>query len=99
MLSSADAACGLLVLDGTWRLAGKMAGDFLDVPARTLPPWETAYPRTSKLFGDPLGGLATVEAVFAAYSVLGRDVTGLLDQYHWRDEFLARNAERLSPST
>jgi len=92
VLSSTDAACGLLVLDGTWRLAGKMEADFADVPVRELPPWETAYPRTSKLFDDPLGGLATVEALYASYHILGRDVTGLLDAYHWREEFLAKNA-------
>ncbi|MCA9027619.1 MAG: hypothetical protein KDA86_20590 [Planctomycetaceae bacterium] len=97
-LSAADADLGLLVLDGTWRLAGKMEDDYADVPVRTLPPWETAYPRTSKLFDDPLGGLATIEAVFAAFTILGRDVTGLLDEYHWGEEFLERNAERLWPS-
>ncbi|MCA9111857.1 MAG: hypothetical protein KDA52_18030, partial [Planctomycetaceae bacterium] len=87
-LSAADADLGLLVLDGTWRLAGKMEDDYADVPVRTLPPWETAYPRISKLFDDPLGGLATIEAVFAAFTILGRDVTGLLDEYHWREGFL-----------
>jgi len=96
-LSSADASSGLLVLDGTWRLADKMEPDFGDVPVRTLPPLETAYPRVSKLFDDPLGGLATVEAVYAALSILGRDVTCVLDAYHWRDEFLAANSERFPP--
>ena len=97
-LSMDDADHGLLVLDGTWRLAGKMEEDFLDVPVRTLPAWETAYPRTSKLFDDPLGGLATIEAVFAAYSIVGRDVSGLLDEYHWAEEFLKLNAERIATS-
>lgn len=94
-LSPGDADSGLLVLDGTWRLAGTMEGDFADVPVRTLPRWETAYPRTSKLYEDPLGGLATIEAVFAAHVILGRDVSGLLDGYHWREEFLAKNAPRI----
>ena len=75
-LSADDAASGLLVLDGTWRLAGKMEADFADVPVRTLPAWETAYPRVSKLYDDPLGGLATIEAVYAAHRILGRDVSG-----------------------
>jgi pre-rRNA-processing protein TSR3 len=95
-LSADDAASGLLVLDGTWRLAEKMEADFEDVPVRTLPAWETAYPRISKLFEDPLGGLATIEAVYAAHHILGRDVSGLLESYYWRDEFLARNSARLS---
>ena len=95
-LSVRDAECGLLVLDGTWRLAEKMEAEFDDVPVRTLPAWETAYPRVSKLFEDPLGGLATIEAVYAAHHILGRDVSGLLDEYYWREEFLARNSARLS---
>ncbi|MBX3439398.1 MAG: hypothetical protein KF861_18060 [Planctomycetaceae bacterium] len=91
ILSAADAASGLLVLDGTWRLAARMESLFTDIPVRTLPPCQTAYPRSSKLFDDPLGGLATIEAVYAAYRILGRDVGGLLDQYHWREEFLKVN--------
>jgi pre-rRNA-processing protein TSR3 len=94
-LSARDAERGLLVLDGTWRLAEKMEADFEDVPVRTLPAWETAYPRVSKLFEDPLGGLATIEAVYAAHQILGRDVSGLLDEYYWREDFLAANAARL----
>lgn len=96
LLSAEDAGSGLLVLDGTWRLAETMEADYRDVPVRTLPAWETAYPRVSKLFEDPLGGLATIEAVYAAHLILGRDVRGLLDEYYWRDEFLARNSARLS---
>lgn len=95
-LSAADSRQGLLILDGTWRLAGKMEEDFADVPVRTLPSLETAYPRTSKLFDDPLGGLATIEAVYAACCILGRDVSGLLDHYRWADEFLARNSSLLA---
>ncbi|MGD9856665.1 MAG: hypothetical protein AB7U20_17095 [Planctomycetaceae bacterium] len=97
-LSTADRGCGLLVLDGTWRLAERMEQDFARIPVRTLPPWKSAYPRTSKLFDDPHGGLATIEAIYAACHILGRDVSGLLDAYHWRDEFLALNAERISDS-
>lgn len=95
-LSPADAECGLVILDGTWRLAGKMEHDVSAMPVRTLPQFITAYPRTSKLFDDPLGGLATIEALYVACRILGRDTTGLLDAYHWRNEFLARNAERLA---
>lgn len=94
-LSANDARCGLLVLDGTWRLAGQMEADFADVPVRTLSSWETAYPRVSKLFEDPQQGLATIEAIFAAHCILGRDVSGLLDGYHWKHEFLRKNAGRL----
>ncbi|MGC1272930.1 MAG: hypothetical protein WBC44_04430, partial [Planctomycetaceae bacterium] len=88
-LSADDADSGLLVLDGTWRLAAKMEPDFAELPIRSLPAaWTTAYPRVSKLTDDPAAGLATIEAIYAAYVALGRDTTGLLDQYRWRDDFL-----------
>lgn len=95
-LSAKDAERGLLVLDGTWRLAEQMQGDFPDVPVRSLPPWKTAYPRLSRMFENPPGGLATIEAIFAAYTILGRETTGLLDDYHWAEEFLQQNADRLA---
>ena len=95
LLTREDAPRGLLVLDGTWRRVAAMAAMFAHVPVRSLPPWQTAYPRVSKLYEDPAEGLATIEALFAAYHVLGRDTTGLLESYHWAAEFLRRNAERL----
>src|SRR5690349_20822159 len=52
-LSSDDADSGLLILDGTWRYAAAMERDFAELPVRGLGPWQTAYPRTSKLFEDP----------------------------------------------
>ena len=90
-LSDADANCGLVVLDGTWRWVQQMAPAFADVPVRTLPPLATAYPRTSKLFSDPAGGLATIEALYAALSILGHDTSDLWGGYLWADAFLRRN--------
>ena len=95
LLTPAHRFRGLLVLDGTWRLAERMAPAFADVPVVSLGPWETAYPRTSKLFEDPAAGLATIEALFAAFQQMGRDPSGLLDSYRWRTEFLDRNAHHL----
>jgi pre-rRNA-processing protein TSR3 len=91
LLSSADQDRGLLVLDGTWRLADRMEKFFRNVPLRSLPSVTTAYPRASYVYPDPAGGLATIEAVFAAYRLLGRSCEGLLDEYHWATEFLAAN--------
>lgn len=96
LLSPDDCYRGLLVLDGTWRLATRMEPFFSELPVRSLPPWETAYPRVSKLFDDPMAGLATVEAVFAAYISMGRNPTGLLDAYHWQVEFLEKNRQWLT---
>jgi pre-rRNA-processing protein TSR3 len=87
-----DATAGLLVLDGTWRHVQPMERAFASIPIRSLPPIQTAYPRTSKVMSDPEGGLATIEAIYAAYEILGRDTKGLLDHYHWATEFIALNA-------
>jgi pre-rRNA-processing protein TSR3 len=90
-LSAADAAAGLLLLDGSWRWAAAMTRAFADVPPRSLHGWRTAYPRVSKQGTDPDNGLASVEALVAAYHVLGRPTAGLLDHYRWAAEFLALN--------
>jgi pre-rRNA-processing protein TSR3 len=90
-LSAADADKGLLLLDGSWRWAGSMSKAFLDVPPRSLHGWQTAYPRVSKRGTDPDNGLASVEALFAAYHILGRPTEGLLDHYRWAEEFLRLN--------
>jgi pre-rRNA-processing protein TSR3 len=97
LLTPADADRGLLVLDGTWKYAARMEAAYAELPVRSLGPWRTAYPRRSKLYADPLEGLATIEAIFAAYIQMGRDPSGLLDHYHWRDRFLAENAPRIPP--
>lgn len=96
-LSAADAACGLLILDASWRWAESMEREFADVPPRSLHGYRTAYPRVSKLGTDPDNGLATIEAVFLAYHLLGRPADGLLDQYRWAEEFLRLNELQLSP--
>jgi pre-rRNA-processing protein TSR3 len=41
---------------------------------------------------NPDGGLATIEAIYAAYRLLGRDTTGLLDHYRWGAAFVEQNA-------
>jgi pre-rRNA-processing protein TSR3 len=94
-LTPAQHGVGLLFLDATWRLADRMAEEFPELPVYSLAAWETAYPRTSKLFEDPSGGLATIEAIFAACIQTGRSTAGLLDAYQWREEFLTRNADRI----
>jgi pre-rRNA-processing protein TSR3 len=90
-LSPADADAGFLLLDGSWRWVKAMTRDFQDVPPRSLHGYGTAYPRTSKQGTDPDNGLATVEALFLAYHILGRPTEGLLDHYHWAEEFLRLN--------
>jgi pre-rRNA-processing protein TSR3 len=95
-LSSADVASGLLLLDGSWRWAGAMTRDFEHIQPRSLKGWRTAYPRVSKLGTDPENGLASVEALFAAYHILGRDTAGLLEHYRWAYAFLRLNSQEYS---
>ncbi len=90
-LTEHDAANGLLLLDGTWRNADPMNRAFAYVPGRSLRGFRTAYPRTSKRFADPSEGLASIEALYIAYWILGRSTAGLLDGYYWRAPFLAKN--------
>jgi pre-rRNA-processing protein TSR3 len=90
-LTGADAAAGVLLLDGSWRWAASMTRDFQDVPPRSLCGFRTAYPRASKQGTDPDNGLASVEALYVAYLLLGRPTAGLLDHYRWAAEFLRAN--------
>jgi pre-rRNA-processing protein TSR3 len=90
-LSLADAGCGVLLLDASWRWAEVMTRDFRDVPPRSLHGYQTAYPRVSKRGTDPDNGLASVEALYVAYHILGRPTAGLLDHYRWAEEFLRQN--------
>jgi len=68
-----------------------MSAAFAHVPPRSLHGFRTAYPRVSSLGTDPDSGLASVEALYVAYAVLGRPTTGLLDHYRWGEEFLRVN--------
>lgn len=90
-LAAADALAGILLLDGSWRWAASMTRDFIEVPPRSLHGWKTAYPRVAKQGTDPENGLASIEALFIAYHLLGRPTEGLLDHYHWKEAFLRGN--------
>lgn len=90
-LSATDRAMGILLLDGSWRSADSMTREFAHVEPRSLSGFVTAYPRVSKLGTDPANGLASIEALYLAYHILGRPTAGLLDQYHWAAEFLRLN--------
>ncbi len=95
-LSPADREHGLFLLDATWRYAVKML-QFVDAHAiierRSIPAgFRTAYPRRQEDCPSPEEGLASIEALYIAYVILGHDPAGLLDNYHWRAEFLKKNA-------
>ena len=88
-LTQADGGYDLLLVDATWRYAEVMLRQLPhNLTARSLPShFTTAYPRRQEVDG----GLASVEALYLAHLILGRDREGLLDGYHWRDEFLLQN--------
>lgn len=89
LLSEADAEMPLLLLDSTWRLLPQLDACMRGKPVRrTLPAVPTAYPRISKIAEDPMGGLASVEALYLARLLVGRGDEGLLDSYYWRVPFL-----------
>lgn len=95
-LSLSDQPYGLLVLDGTWRYAKKME-QFINPKAsfikRSLPShYRTAYPRIQNDCSDPTRGLSSIEAIFLCYHILERNTDGLLDFYHWKEQFLQKNA-------
>lgn len=95
LLSEDDADSGLFILDGTWNYAKKMYDNTpgtTSLKKRSLPnSFVTAYPRKQEDCPDPSRGLASVEAIFIAYHILGRDTSGLLNGYHWKKEFLEMN--------
>ncbi|MBS0628619.1 MAG: hypothetical protein JSS30_00160 [Verrucomicrobia bacterium] len=85
-LTQEDAQYGIFLIDGTWRYAEKML-KALKPPfeQRSLPREAmTAYPRRQ----DDGRGLASCEALYLSYLILGRDPAGLLDHYRWKEQFL-----------
>ena len=96
LLQEADKPLGVFLIDGTWNYAELMQRQLAkphlfqkrSLPSRFL----TAYPRRQEGCADPSRGLASVEALYLALLLLGRETQGLLDNYYWRDEFLKKNS-------
>lgn len=95
-LSLDDKNLGLLLIDGTWRYAEVM-DRFVEksgnpIVPRSLPQnIRTAYPRRQDDCPDPERGLASVEALYIAYFLMGRNTKGILDLYHWKQQFFDLN--------
>ncbi len=96
----ASPAHRLVLIDCNWIKVPKLLGLLRPrgvLTDRSLPPGiRTAYPRRSKTFEDPADGLATVEALAAAYAILGFREHGLLDGYPWAQRFLELNPDLFS---
>lgn len=90
-LSPDDAGNPLVLLDCTWRLLPQLEACLEGTPMRRSMPVgvSTVYPRKSKNFNDPPGGLASVEALYLAKRIMGEEDPTLLDGYRWKESFLA----------
>ncbi len=89
-LSSIDAHHGIFLVDGTWRNTKKMMKKLPPLDFRSLPSSiKTAYPRRQPDCPDPSRGLASVEALYVAYLLLGRETRGILENYYWKEAFQA----------
>ena len=100
-LTIKDRDKGVFLIDGTWRYATKMEANCSlpeTIERRSLPGnLLTAYPRRQEDCSDPTRGLASVEALFAAYVILKRNPEGLLDHYYWKADFLKLNPSQQFP--
>lgn len=98
-LSKTDAHKGIFLIDATWRYAHVMLGQIKEPHPfiiRSLPSsFQTAYPRRQDDCPDPSKGLASIEALYLAYVLTGRDPSGLLDRYHWAEDFLHLNEKNI----
>jgi len=96
-LSEKDNHLGIFLIDGTWKLAEKMTNNlpiYPNLQKRRLPNClKTAYPRVQTGCQDPERGLASIEALYATFVILGKNPEGLLDHYHFKKEFLELNRE------
>jgi pre-rRNA-processing protein TSR3 len=94
-LSKEDSNHGIFLIDGTWSLAKTMSKSVNQkLIKRSLPrDLKTAYPRRQTECADPGRGLASIEALYASYIILGKDTSNLLDNYYWKDSFLKINQE------
>jgi rRNA small subunit aminocarboxypropyltransferase len=91
-ITDADLGRGLLLLDCAWRRVPELLAHVDgDPPRRRLPALSTAYPRKSRTFSDPVRGLASVEALYAALLLLGEARPEILEGYRFAESFLAAN--------
>ncbi len=91
-LTLGDADQGLFLIDGTWKYSEVISRQVPSCKTRSLPKGiRTAYPRKQTGCIDPQRGLASVEALYIAYRIMGRDPSGILDHYYWKQAFYQNN--------
>ncbi|MEI6242650.1 MAG: hypothetical protein WCP39_04505 [Chlamydiota bacterium] len=100
VLTQEDPIAGICLIDATWNYAEKI-GKILacknpNLTYRSLPPsTRTAYPRKQTGCLNPEEGLSSIEALFVAFSILGKEKDFLLDKYYWKESFLEKNPKLL----
>lgn len=92
-LTEKDSDKNIFLIDSTWKYLEKILKIVpKDVTRRKTPKgYKTAYPRKQTFCEKPDLGLASIEALYITYKILNRDVTHLLDNYHWKQNFLEIN--------
>jgi len=92
-LTAEDCGKGLLLIDGTWALAQKMAKQLPpNLEERSLPAgYKTAYPRKQTGCPNKEEGLSSIEALYLAHKLLNLSTEGLLESYYWKEKFLSSN--------
>ena len=92
-LTENDQNKGILLIDSTWKYLEKILKIIpQNLQCRSIPNnFISAYPRKQTMCPDPKYGLASIEALYIAYLITKKDITGLLDNYYWKDEFLKIN--------
>ena len=94
-LTEKDKYYSLFFIDATWKYAEVMKNQLKKqhkIKWRSLPNiYKTAYPRKQTNCPDPACGLATVEAIYLSYLITKKETKGLLDHYHFKDQFLKLN--------
>jgi len=101
LLTKEDQGKSVCLIDGSWKYAAKMQEFLLyrypSSPMRSLPKeCQTAYPRKQTACTDPKRGLASIEALFFAYLILGKKNDTLLDGYYWKNSFLLMNQQLIN---
>ncbi|MFN0206433.1 MAG: ribosome biogenesis domain-containing protein [Planctomycetota bacterium] len=97
-LTLADADRPLLIVDSSWHHLAQIMNDLTGRHVkRSIPAgFVSAYPRKSRIYQDPQSGLASVEALYIALTILGGRRDDILEPYHFRNQFLELNANKFS---
>ena len=96
-LSSKDSGKDLIIIDMGWKDALKLSKRFpSQLQRRSISGFKTAYPKTKPSSIRPTGGLRSIECMFVAKLILrGIKDESLLENYHFKDQFLEINKEQL----